>query len=119
MSKKLVERVELERSKKLVLFMGGTRNKSKFGASVMLDALLAACTAEAAVTFTVTPSLGWYSRRDRPVPARVSRRSSRAGNKLTVQGFHGPPCWSCDFRKAVFMGAKSLPKLQGSHPGEG
>ncbi|XP_015454194.1 alpha-2,8-sialyltransferase 8B [Pteropus alecto] len=38
----------------------------------MLDTLLAACTAEAAVTFTVMPSVGWYSRRDRPVPARLS-----------------------------------------------
>lgn len=113
--KKLVAWVELEKSQKLVIFMGATGNKAKFGASIMLEALLAARTAEAAVTFTVTPSRGWHSRSDRPVPARVSPRSSRAGDK---QGFHGPPWWSCDFRKAVFMGAKSLLKLQGSHQGE-
>lgn len=78
MSRKSVERVELEKSKKRVMFMGGTGNKSKRGAICHARSALAACTAEAAVTCTVTQSLGGHSRSDRPVPARVSH-TGRAG----------------------------------------
>lgn len=116
MSRKSVERVELEKSKKRVMFVGGTGNKSKLGAICHARSALAACTAEATVTCMVTQSLGGHSRSDQPVPARVSH-TGRAGASWPSPP---PPCrGSCDFRKAVFLGAKRLPKLQGSHRGKG
>ncbi|KAG8004925.1 Gamma-enolase [Nibea albiflora] len=91
--------VEQEQLDNLMIEMDGTENKSQFGANAILGVSLAICKAGAAETevplYRHIADLAGNTELVLPVPAfNVINGGSHAGNKLAMQEFMVPSCWS-------------------------